>query len=67
MPVTSAVSVSPTWAVPLMVGWPVAEVLGAAATAPVGSLVRLSWWPSSSVKLTVTVMALPSSSLGTRV
>ena len=36
MPDVSAVSVSSTWAVPLMVGRPVAGVLGLAATAVVG-------------------------------
>ena len=34
----------------------------AAATAPVGSLVSDSSWPSSSVKVTRTLMVLPSSS-----
>ena len=62
MPEVSAVSVRPTWAVPVMVGTPVAEVLGLAATSPVGSLVSVSGLPSASVKLTVNVMALPSSS-----
>ena len=62
MPAVLAVSVWPTWAVPLMVGAPVAEVLGLAATSPVGSLVSVSGLPSASVKLTVTVMALPESS-----
>ena len=65
MPVVSAVRVSPTWAVPLMVGAPVAGVLGvggAAATALVTALVSSSSLPASSVKETLTLMALPSSS-----
>ena len=65
MPVVSAVSVSPTWAVPVMVGNPVAGVLGgggAGATAPVAALVSCSSLPASSVKDTLTLMALPSSS-----
>ena len=39
---TSAVSVSSTWAVPLMVGKPVAGVFGLEATAAVAALVRVS-------------------------
>ena len=64
MPEVTAVSVSPTWAVPVMVGNPVAGVLGgggAAATAPVAALVRSSSLPASSVKDTLTLMALPAS------
>ena len=58
-----AVSVSPTWTVPLMEGAPVAGVfgVGAAAAASVAALVSDSSLPASSVKLTSTVMALPSS------
>ena len=61
MPETSAVSVSPTWAVPEMVGAPVAGLLGLAATGPVAALVSDSAKPAPSVKVTVTVMALPCS------
>ena len=64
MPVVSAVRVSPTWAVPVMVGAPVAGVLGrggAAATAPVPALVSCSSLPASSVKDTLILMALPAS------
>ena len=64
MPVAPAVRVSPTWAVPVMVGAPVAGVLGgggAAATAPVAALVSSSSLPASSVKDTRTLMALPAS------
>ena len=64
MPVASAVRVSPTWAVPLMVGNPVIGVLeggGAAATAPVAALLSCSSFSASSVKDTLTWMALPSS------
>ena len=59
MPLVSAVSVSPTWAVPLMVGAPVARLLGRAATAAVAALVRVSSLSASSVKLTRTLMVLP--------
>ena len=64
MPEVTAASVSPTWVVPLMLGAPVGGVFGggAATTAPVGSLVNDSSWPSSSVKVTRTLMVLPSSS-----
>ena len=62
MPVTFAVSVSPTWAVPLMAGALVASLFGLAATSPVGSLGNDSVLPESSVKLTVTLTVLPSSS-----
>ena len=62
MPVVEAVRVSPTWAAPVMVGAPVAGVLGGGAAAAVGSLVSDSSWPSSSVKVTRTLMVLPSSS-----
>ena len=61
MPDVSAVSVSPTCAVPLMVGAPVAGLLGFASTAAVTALVRVSSFPASSVKDTVTLMAAPSS------
>ena len=61
MPVVSAVSVSPTWAVPLIVGAPVAGLLGAADTAAVAALVSVSSLPPSSVKDTCTVTVLPSS------
>ena len=64
MPVVPAVRVSPTWAVPVMVGNPVAGVLGgggAAATAPVPALVSCSSFSASSVKDTLTLMALPAS------
>ena len=61
MPEVSAVSVSPTCAVPLMMGCPVAGLLGLAFTASVATLVRLSACPLSSVKDTATVMTLPSS------
>ena len=60
----SAVRVSPTLAVLVMVGNPVAGVLGggeAAATAPVAALVSCSSLPASSVKDTLTLMALPAS------
>ena len=56
-----AVSVSPTWAVPSMVGPPVAVLLGLPATAGVAALVNVSWLPLSSVKETRTLIALPSS------
>ena len=58
-----AVSVSPTWAIPLMVGAPVAGLLvvGAASTVSVAPLVSVSSLSASSVKLTCTVMALLSS------
>ena len=49
----AAVSVWPACAVPLMVGAPVATLL-AACTGAVGSLVRHSGLPSSSVKLALT-------------
>ena len=61
MPDVAAVRVSPTWAVPLMVGAPVAAELGRAATAAVASLVRDSALPASSVKATLTLMVLPCS------
>ena len=64
MPVVPTVRVSPTLAVPVMVGNPVAGVLGggeAAATAPVAALVSCSSLPASSVKDTLTLMALPAS------
>ena len=61
MPDVSEVRVSPTWAVPLMAGAPVAGLLGFASTTSVAALVRVSAWPAPSVKDTVTLMALPSS------
>ena len=61
MPETSSVSVSPTWAVPVILGAPVAGLLGFASTASVTALVRVSSLPASSVKLTVTLMGLPMS------
>ena len=57
----SALKVSPTWAVPLMVGRPVGALLGFAATSAVAALVNVSSLPWSSVKLTFTLMVLPSS------
>ena len=60
MPVVTAVSVSSTRAVPVIVGAPVAGVL-AAATVPVAALVRISGLLASSVKLTLTLIVLPSS------
>ena len=57
----SAVRVSPTCAVPLMVGAPVVGVLGLASTAVVAALVSDSWLSASSVKLTCTLMVLPTS------
>ena len=61
IPDVSAVSVSPTWVVPVMVGAPAAGVLGLAATAAVAPLVSDSAFSASSVKDTFTLMALPSS------
>jgi hypothetical protein len=57
------VSVSPTWAVPLMVGAPVARELGLAATVSVATLVRDSWLSASSLKETRTLMVLPASAV----
>ena len=62
MPLVRTVSVSPTWAVPSMVGAPVAGELGLAATTPVAALVSVSSWSASSVKLTRTLMLFPTSS-----
>ena len=68
MPVVSAVSSSPTWAVPVMVGAPVAGVLEASccwtakSTASVAALVNVVSFPASSVTMTLTLMVLPSSS-----
>ena len=59
MPDVSAVSISPTWAVPLMVGAPVAGRLGRASTSPVAALVKVSSLSASSVKLTFTLIVLP--------
>ena len=61
MPEVSAVSVSPTCAVPLMVGCPVAGLLGRASTVPVAALVNSSSLPAPSVKDTRTLTVLPSS------
>ena len=61
MPVVTAVSVSPTCAVPVIVGMPVAGLLAAAATVAVAALERVSGLPSSSVKLTFTLIVLPRS------
>ena len=64
MPVVTAVSVSPTCAVPVMVGAPVG-VPAAAVTVPdegYAALVRISTPLSSSVKLTLTLILLPTSS-----
>ena len=61
MPEADAVSVCPTCAVPLIAGAPVAALLGLAAAAAVGVLVRVSWCPLSSVKDTRTLIVLPSS------
>ena len=55
---TSAVRVSPTRAVPVMVSAPVAGRLGLASTASVAALLSDSALPASSVKLTVTLTAL---------
>ena len=60
MPPVTAVSVSPTRAVPVIVGTPVAGLL-AAATVPVAALVRVSALLASSVKLTFTLIVVPSS------
>ena len=66
MPEVSAVSVSPTWTVPAMVGWPVAGVLAiccwtAKPTGSVAALVSVSSLPASSVKETFTLTATPAS------
>ena len=61
MPDVSAVSVSPTWTVPLTVGAPVAGLLGRACTVAVAALLRVSSLPPSSEKLTWTLTVLPSS------
>ena len=60
MPVVTAVSVWPTRAVPVIVGAPVAGLL-AAATVAVAALVRVSVWLASSVKVTRTLIVVPSS------
>ena len=60
MPVVFAVSVSPTCAVPVMVGSPVAGVLDA-VTVAVGALVNDSSVPASSVKVIRTLTVFPSS------
>ena len=57
----SAVKVSPTCAVPLMVGAPVAGLFGRASTVSVAALVSVSSLPASSVKVTRTLMILPRS------
>ena len=61
MPDVCARSTRFTWAIPLMVGAPVARLLGRAATAAVGSLVSDSTFPASSVKDTRTLMVRPTS------
>ena len=64
MPDVLAVSVSPTCAVPLMVGAPEAGLLGggsSATTAAVAALVNSSALPPSSLKDTLTLIALPTS------
>ena len=66
MPLVSAVSVSPTCTVPLMVGKPVGGLFGRAATAAIAALVRVSRLFASSAKDTLTLMVLPLSA-GTRV
>ena len=57
----TAVSVSSTRAVPVIVGAPVAGVLGAAATVAVAALVSVSGLLASSVKLTFTLIVVPKS------
>ena len=59
MPDVDAVSVCPTCAIPLIVGAPVAALLGLAASTAL--LVNDSSLPASSVKVTLTSMGLPSS------
>ena len=66
MPEVSTVSVSPTCAVPLMVGAPVAGLFGLGSTAAVAALVSVSWWLLLSVKITRTLIVLPTS-VSTRV
>ena len=61
MPEVKTVSVSPTCGTPAMVGCPVAGEFERAATAAVAALVTASALPASSVKLTVTLIALPCS------
>ena len=65
MPEVSAVNVSPTWAVPVMTGAPVAGVLACcldvADTASVAALVNVSALPASSVKDTRTLMVFSAS------
>ena len=51
---------SPTWAVPPMIGAPVAGLLGRAATVAVAALVTISSLSASSVKVTLTLMELPT-------
>ena len=63
MPEVLAVSISPTSAVPVMIGAPVAGLLAvcgwtAGLTVPVAVLVNVSSFPASSVKLTRTLMVL---------
>ena len=55
----SAVNVPPTWTAPVIVGIPVAAELGREATDDIAALVSVSAYPSSSVKLTVTLTVLP--------
>ena len=56
MPEVSAVRVLPTARTPLTAGSPVGLALGGLTTGPVALLVRVSSYPSSSVKLTRTLM-----------
>ena len=60
MPLVTAVSVSSTRAVPVIVGAPVAGLL-AAATVAVAALVSVSGLLASSVKLTFTLIVVPRS------
>ena len=64
MPEVSTVRVSPTWAVRVMVGTPVAGLSGwgAASTASVATLVNVVSFPASSLKVTRTLMVWPWSS-----
>ena len=59
MPDVTALIGSPTTAVPVIVGAPVARLLSAAVTVTVAALVSVSALLASSVKLTRTLMVLP--------
>ena len=61
MPDVVAVCSTPTCAVPVIVGVPVAGVLTYSSTGSMSSLVSVSLLSRSSVKLTLTLMVLPSS------